>query len=84
MLKVIDVDVAGLERKVWRGPIGELDDLDVQPLRLGLRDQSLDGLRIDIWQRADLDGLGAGGRRREKPKCGNECADAKLHAMGSQ
>ena len=83
MLKVIDVDVAGLEREVRGCPIAELNDLDIQPLRLGFRDQSLDGLRIDIWQHADLDGLGAGGRRREEPKCGNECVDAKLHAMCS-
>ena len=59
VLKIIDVDVAGLEREVRRRPIGELDDLDIQTLRLGFGDQSLEGLRIDIWQHADLDGLGA-------------------------
>jgi hypothetical protein len=34
MLKVVDVDVAGLEGEVRGRPVAELNDLDVQPCAL--------------------------------------------------
>ena len=66
------VDITRLEREVWRGPVAEFDNLNIQTLRLDFRDQCLDRLGVDIGNHADLHGFRPGELIREQKDSGNQ------------
>ncbi|KGC40064.1 hypothetical protein DO72_5008 [Burkholderia pseudomallei] len=64
VLKIVDVDVLVRERRVRRVPVGELDDLHVEALRLRLLRGHLQRIDLRARRDADLQRRGIGVRER--------------------
>jgi hypothetical protein len=84
VLKVVEVDVAGVERDVGRGPVGELDDLHLQAFLLGLLGGDLHGVGEHAGHHADLQrarlGAEAGADEAEgQPQSAADAMQGVLH-----